>query len=206
MSRKLTTGFYITTIILTATIGTALISMTNSASAQLFYQGPPGQNGTQGPPGPTGAQGPPGPTGAQGPPGPTGPPGPPGEPGPAGQNGTQGPIGPAGEQGPPGEPGPPGPPGPPGEPGPPGPEILAMNLTIRNMEGQLVPLTGVAQSLATCNSDELVTGGGFTITNGPGVVLSSAPQGSSWMVVAANPFGFGNSSLQAFAECAKTNQ
>ena len=194
MSRKLTTGFYITTIILTATIGTALISMTNSASAQLFYQGPPGQNGTQGPPGPTGAQGPPGPTGAQGPPGPTGPPGPPGEPGPAGQNGTQGPIGPAGEQ------------GPPGPPGPPGPQIPAMNLTIRNMEGQLVPLTGIAQSLATCNSDELVTGGGFTITNGPGVVLSSAPQGSSWIVVAANPFGFGNSSLQAFAECAKTNQ
>jgi hypothetical protein len=203
MSRKLTTGFFITTIILTATIGTALISMTNSASAQLFYQGPPGQNGTQGPPGPTGAQGPPGPTGAQGPPGPTGaqgPPGPPGEPGPAGQNGTQGPIGPAGEQGPPG---PAGPAGPPGEPGP---EIPAINLTIRNMEGQLVQLTGIAQSHATCNSDELVTGGGFTITNGPGVVLSSAPQGSSWIVVAANPFGFGNSSLQAFAECAKTNQ
>ena len=167
MSRKLTTGFFITTIILTATIGTALISMTNSASAQLFYQGPPG---------------------------PTGPQGPPGEPGPAGQNGTQGPIGPAGEQ------------GPPGPPGPPGPEIPAMNLTIRNMEGQLVPLTGIAQSLATCNPDELVTGGGFSITNGPGVVLSSAPQGSSWIVVAANPFGFGNSSLQAFAECAKTNQ
>ena len=203
MSRKLTTGFFITTIILTATIGTALISMTNSASAQLFYQGPPGQNGTQGPPGPTGAQGPPGPTG---------PPGPPGEPGPAGQNGTQGPPGPTGPPGPPGEPGPAGqngtrgPIGPAGEKGPPGPEIPAMNLTIRNMEGQLVPLTGIAQSLATCNSDELVTGGGFTITNGPGVVLSSAPQGSSWIVVAANPFGFGNSSLQAFAECAKTNQ
>ena len=176
MSRKLTSGFFITTIVLTATIGTALISMANSASAQLFYQGPPGQNGTQGPPGPTG------------------PPGPPGEPGPPGQNGTQGPIGPAGEQ------------GPPGPPGPPGPENPAMNLSIRNMQGQIVPLTGIAQSLATCNSDELVAGGGFSITNGPGVVLSSAPQGSSWIVVAANPFGFGNSSLQAFAECAKINQ
>jgi hypothetical protein len=203
MSRKLTTGFFITTVILTATIGTALISMTNSASAQLFYQGPPGQNGTRGPPGPTGPPGPPGPpgepgpagqNGTQGPPGPTGPPGPlgpPGEPGPAGQNGTQGPIGPAGEQGP---------------PGPPGPENPAMNLSIRNMQGQIVPLTGIAQSLATCNSDELVAGGGFSITNGPGVVLSSAPQGSSWIVFAANPFGFGNSSLQAFAECAKINQ
>jgi hypothetical protein len=200
MSRKLTIGFFITSIILTATIGTALISMTNSASAQLFYQGPPGQNGTQGPPGPTG---PPGPPGEQGPPGP------PGEPGPAGQNGTQGPIGPAGEQGPigpAGEQGPPGPPGPPGPSGPSGPEIPAMNLTIRNMEGQIVPLTGIAQSLATCHPDELVTGGGFSITNGPGVVLSSAPQGSSWIVIAANPFGFGNSSLQAFAECANTNQ
>src|SRR5918996_6064437 len=156
MSGKLMIGIFIAAIILTTIAGTAIISMTNSASAQIFYQGPPGRNGTQGPPGP---------------------PGPPGEPGPSGQNGTQGPIGPAGEQ---------GPPGPPGEPGPAGPEIPAMNLTIRNMEGQLVPLTGIAQSLATCNSDELVTGGGFTITNGPGVVLSSASQGSSWIVVAAN--------------------
>jgi hypothetical protein len=188
MSRKLTSGFFITTIVLTATIGTALISMANSASAQLFYQGPPGQNGTQGPPGPTGPPGPPGQNGTHGTIGPAGEQGPPGPPGPPGQNGTQGTIGPAGEQ------------------GPPGPEIPAMNLIIRNMEGQIVPLTGIAQSLATCNPDELVTGGGFSITNGPGVVLSSAPQGSSWIVVAANPFGFGNSSLQAFAECAKTNQ
>jgi hypothetical protein len=73
--------------------------------------------------------------------------------------------------------------------------------------GQLVSLSlsGIVQSVATCNTDELITGGGFSIIIGPGIVLSSTPQGDSWIVAAANPFTFGNSSVQAFAECAKTN-
>jgi hypothetical protein len=110
--------------------------------------------------------------------------------------GPPGPLGPAGPQ---------GEQGPAGERGPPGPAAQAMNFTVRNVPGQLVSLSGVAQSVATCNSDELVTGGGFSITNGPGIVLSSTPQGDSWIVSAANPFTFGNSSVQAFAECAKMN-
>lgn len=175
MSGKLITGVFIATIICTTIAGTAIISMTGPVSAQIFYQGPPGRNGTQGPPGP---------------PGPPGPQGPPGEPGPSGQNGTQGPIGPAGEQ---------GPPGPPGISGP------AMNLTIRNVQGQIAPIIQIGQSVATCNQGERVTGGGFSIAGGPGIVLSSVPQGNSWIAVAVNPFGFGNSSVQAFAECAMTN-
>src|SRR5918996_2952171 len=181
MSGELIMGVFIATIIFTTVAGTAIISMTNSASAQIFYQGPPGRNGTQGPPGPPGPQGPPG------------------EPGPSGQNGTQGPIGPPGEQGPPGPPGPPGPQGPPGTSAP------AMNLTIRNVQGQIAPIIQIGQSVATCNQGEIVTGGGFSIAGGPGIILSSTSQGNSWIAVAFNPFGFGNSSVQAFAECAMTN-
>ncbi|HJY15262.1 MAG TPA: hypothetical protein VJ225_04460 [Nitrososphaeraceae archaeon] len=169
MIRKLLKAFVATTIfasIIGAIIGAISISTSfDSASGQLFYQGPPGKNGTQGPPGP------------MGPPGPLGP------------------VGPQGEQ------------GPAGERGPPGPAAQAMNFTVRNVPGQLVSLSlsGLVQSVATCNTDELITGGGFSVTNGPGIVLSSTPQGDSWIVSAANPFTFGNSSVQAFAECAKTN-
>ncbi len=115
----------------------------------------------------------------------------PGPPGPPGKNGTQGP------------PGPPGPQGEQGPIGPPGKAAPTMNLTVRLEEGEIVSLSGIAQSIATCDSDELVTGGGFAITNGPGMVLSSSPVQNSWLVVAANPFNVGNSSLQTFAECAK---
>jgi hypothetical protein len=190
MSGKLIMGVFIATIILTTIAGTAIILITNSASAQIFYQGPPGRNGTQGPPGPAGPPGEPGPAG---------PPGPAGEHGPSGQNGTQGPIGPAGEQGPPGPSGQPGPQGPPGTSAP------AMNLTIRNVQGQIAPIIQIGQSVATCDQREIVSGGGFSIAGGPGIILSSTPQGNSWIAVAVNPFGFGNSSVQAFAECATTN-
>jgi hypothetical protein len=175
MSRRLNIGIIITAIVFT-TIGATLVSTAmNSASAQMFYQGPPGQNGTQGPPGPSGEQGPIGPPGPSGEQGPIGPPGPSGE---------QGPIGP---------------------PGPPGAAAPTMNLAVRNVPGQIVALSEAAQSIATCNSDELVIGGGFSIANGPGLVLSSVPIDNSWVVFAANPFAIGNSSLQAFAECAKSN-
>jgi Collagen triple helix repeat (20 copies) len=163
MIRKSLEVFMATTILASIIVAISISISLDSASGQIFYQGPPGKNGTQGPPGP------------MGPPGPVGP---------AGSQGEQGPA---------------------GERGPPGPAAQAMNFTVRNVPGQLVSLDGIAQSVATCNSDELVTGGGFSITNGPGIVLSSAPQGDSWIVSAANPFTFGNSSVQAFAECAKIN-
>ena len=168
MLRKSTAGVIIIAIILAiTTIGGTTITMPTApiiASAQFFFQGPPGKNGTQGPPGPQGEQGP------IGPPGPLGPPGP------------------QGEQGPPGSPGKAAP---------------TMNLTVRLEEGEVIPLSGIAQSIATCDADELVTGGGFAITNGIGMVLSSSPVQNSWLVVATNPFNAGNSSLQTFAECAK---
>ena len=48
MSRRLNVGVIITAIVIATTIGTTLASTTmDSASAQIFYQGPTGQNGTQ---------------------------------------------------------------------------------------------------------------------------------------------------------------
>jgi hypothetical protein len=195
MLRKSTAGVIIIVILaITTTIGGSTITIPTApitASAQFFFQGPigpPGKNGTQGPQGPQGEQGligPPGPPGPQGPQGEQGPRGPPGK------NGTQGPQGP------------PGPQGEQGLIGPQGKAAPTMNLTVRLEEGDIVPLSGIAQSIATCYSDELVTGGGFAITNGPGIVLRSSPEQNSWLVVAINPFNVGNSSLQTFAECAE---
>jgi Collagen triple helix repeat (20 copies) len=197
MLRKSTVGEIIIAIIL-ATIGGTTVTMPTApitASAQFFYQGPPGppgQNGTQGPQGPQGLQGEQGPIGPPGPQGPQGEQGPPGPPGPPGQNGTQGPQGPQGLQ------------GEQGFEGPPGEAAPTMNLTVRLEKGEIVSLSRTAQSVvATCNSDELVTGGGFNITNGPGIALGSAPRENSWVVTAIDPFQNGNSLVQAFAECAK---
>ena len=162
MLKKSTTGVIIIAIILaitTTTIGGTTITIPTApitASAQFFYQGPPGPPGRNGTQGPQGEQGPPGP------------------------QGEQGPIGPPGKSAP-----------------------TMMNLAVRLEEGDIVPLSGMAQSIATCNSDELVTGGGFAITNGPGMVLRSSPVQNSWLVLAANPFNAGNSSMQTFAECAE---
>jgi hypothetical protein len=48
MSRRMNVGVIITAIVIATTIGATLASTTmNSASAQIFYHGPPGQNGTQ---------------------------------------------------------------------------------------------------------------------------------------------------------------
>ena len=206
MLRKSTAGVIIIAIILaiTTTIGGTTVTMPTApitASAQFFFQGPPGppgKNGTQGPQGLQGLQGPPGPQGEQGPIGPAGPPGP------QGPQGEQGPPGPPGKNG---TQGPQGPPGPQGEQGPIGPAGKAaptMNFTVRLEEGEIVSLSRIAQSVvATCNSDELVTGGGFNITNGPGIALGSAPRENSWVVTAIDPFQIDNSLVQAFAECAK---
>jgi hypothetical protein len=191
MLKKSTAGVIIIAIILAITIGGTTITTPTApitASAQFFPgpPGPPGKNGTQGPQGPPGPQGEQGPIG---PPGPPGPQGPQGEQGPPGKNGTQGPQGPQGEQGP---------------IGPPGKAAPTMNFTIRLEEGEIVSLSRIAQSVvATCNSDELVTGGGFNITNGPGIALGSAPRENSWVVTAIDPFQIDNSLVQAFAECAK---
>jgi hypothetical protein len=186
-------------------------SLTNvtQGSTQQEPQGLTGVNVTEGPPGPQGeqgAQGPPGPQGEQGEQGAQGPPGPQGE---QGEQGAQGPPGPQGEQGEQGAQGPPGPQGEQGEPGQ-SVNLSSLQLVTTVVEGNLIEIPGplqfeVVESTAACSPDTSLVGGGYTITEGLGLVLESLPEGNVWSVKAANPFpitaGTGSGSLQAHALC-----
>jgi Collagen triple helix repeat (20 copies) len=190
--------------------------------------GPPGVNGTQGPPGPPGPPGPQGEPGEQGPPGINGTEGQAGPLGPAGKNGTQGEQGPVGPPGPPGEKGERGATGPQGEQGPPGPKgdkgdtgiqgpqgppgepgkdanLSSLQLSTAISEGNAVQISGVdIQSVARCDNNRILVGGGYNITEGIGNVLESAPEGNTWVVRAASTvpvLGISSGSLQAYAIC-----
>lgn len=188
--------------------------------------GPPGPPGEEGPPGPAGPPGPPGKNGTQGTPGPQGPPGPQGEPGeqgPPGINGTAGQGGPIGLPGPQGERGTPGPKGdkgdtgiqgpigPVGPPGEPGKDanLSSLQLSTTISEGNAVQISGAdIQSIAKCDNNRTLVGGGYNITGGFGDVLESAPQGNAWVVRAAGtvPFlGISSGSLQSYAICLGLN-
>jgi hypothetical protein len=74
---------------------------------------------------------------------------------------------------------------------------------IRELNGNATRIKGIVKSTATCNSDEFVSGGGFSI-NGSGIPISShAADRKSWEVTAANLFSASGGELQAHAECAK---
>ncbi|WP_415311998.1 hypothetical protein [Candidatus Nitrosocosmicus sp. FF01] len=182
--------------------------------------GPQGEQGEQGPKGDTGAQGP---QGEQGPKGDTGAQGPQGEQGPKGDTGAQGPQGPQGVQGPKGDTGAQGPQGPQGvqgpkgdtgaegpqgdtgaegPQGPPGPE---KDLSIRTVEGDIVQ-NGVSngqprKSVASCDSDEVLTGGGFE-KSGATTTMYSKPVDNSWEAAGHAAPG-GPSYTQAYAQCQK---
>jgi hypothetical protein len=140
-----------------------------------------------------------------------------GDPGPPGQNGTQGPSGPQGFQGirglkgDKGDLGPPGPQGPPGQNGTRGPRgenatSDSIRLQTRDEIGKDIRVMGTVNGSATCDSDEILTGGGYRITRGFGIVTESIPKGNSWSVMAINPFLLSNISigyLEVHAECVK---
>lgn len=189
-------------------------------------QGEPGPPGPPGPPGENGTQGPQGPQGPQGEPGP---PGKPGEQGPPGINGTEGPIGPAGINGTQGPQGPQGPPGPKGDKGdtgiqgpigPVGPQgipgqsgkdanLSSLHLSTTISEGNTIQISGMdIQSIATCDNNRTLVGGGYNITEGFGNVMESAPHGNAWVVRAAGTVpipGINSGSLQAYAICLELN-
>src|ERR687892_395917 len=105
--------------------------------------------------------------------------------------------------------GPPGPPGPQGEPGQ-GVNLTSLRLATTVVEGNLIEIPGplqfeVVESTAACSPDTSLVGGGYTISEGLGLVLESLPEGNAWSVKAANPFpitaGTGSGSLQAHALC-----
>lgn len=116
-----------------------------------------------------------------------------------GLTGPEGPKGGAGEQG---ETGPQGEIGPQGEQGPPGPEQV---IEVRQVVGN--PVGSGLESVATCDSDEVVVGGGFLITEDVGTVLKNRAEGNSWVVsgsdLTVGPF---QSTFQAYAECADLQQ
>src|ERR687892_2662150 len=166
---------------------TSLTNVTQGPTEQE-PQGLAGVNVTEGPPGP------PGPQGEQGAQGPPGPPGSQGEQGEQGEQGAQGPPGPQGEQGEPGQ----------------GVNLTSLQLATIAVEGNLIEIPGplqfeVVESIAACSPDTSLVGGGYTITEGLGLVLESLPEGNMWSVKAANPFpitaGTGSGSLQAHALC-----
>ena len=77
---------------------------------------------------------------------------------------------------------------------------------IREVKGNTIGIMGIVKSAATCSGDEFVSGGGFSIKNGSGIVIDSRPDRKSWNVTATNPSGARNitlGQLQAYAECAK---
>jgi hypothetical protein len=106
----------------------------------------------------------------------------------------------------PGPPGPQGETGPQGEQGiqgPPGPE---QEIVVRQVEGN--PVGSGLQSVVTCSSDEVVTGGGFLITGdvGTATVFKNRAEGNSWVVSGSGPVGPAPSVFQAYAECTDLQQ
>lgn len=166
-----------------------MVSTSNSAYAQIIVV-----NGTKGDKGDTGPRGPPGIKGDKGEDGPTGPRGPPGINGiigKQGQPGLAGPVGPRGAQGIQGIQGLPG---------------TTKNITIRDVVSPPIKIIGIVISKASCNSDEKLTGGGFSIDGGFGIILASAPLNNSWVARAANPFDISRGdvgNITAYATCIK---
>jgi hypothetical protein len=131
-----------------------------------------------------------------------------GDKGDPGQPGPQGIPGKKGERGDKGDPGQPGPQGIQGMRGPKGDSAILESLKLQTrdeiVEG--IKITGIMNRSATCAQDENLTGGGYNITGGFGIVTESAPRGNSWSVTAINPFPLSNSSvgsLEVYAKCVK---
>jgi hypothetical protein len=118
-----------------------------------------------------------------------------------------------GEKGDPGERGPQGPPGQngtQGSPGPPGPQgenaDLRSKLLTRDVTVKVNRIMGTVNGSAACASDENLTGGGYSITGGFGIVTESIPKENSWSVTAINPFPLSDisiGSLEVYARCVK---
>ena len=114
-----------------------------------------------------------------------------------------------GPQGPKGDAGPQGPQGIQGEQGPQGPQGIQgpksnQTLNLRQVEGNVVTGALGFPSIASCNSDEKVTGGGYTLINDVGLVtyISSKAVGNSWQVEGKSA-GSVPTLIQAYAECAE---
>lgn len=156
-----------------------------SATATPIVSNAGGQS-EQGPPGPQGPKGDTGDTGAEGPQGLTGP---------KGDTGDTGAEGPQGVQGPQGEQGSPGP---------------DKELQVRSVAGNTVniPSGQTRTAAATCNPDEVVTGGGMRVVDGintvnPTHTFQGIHGSPNIFELTYTNIGGGEASIQVFAECAK---
>ena len=136
----------------------------------------------------------------QGPPGPPGPEGPQGEKGDKGDTGEQGPQGPQGPEGEKGDTGETGERGPQGEQGPAGP---SQSLDARQVEGNIVPAGAGFESVASCDSDEEIVGGGFRTYDAQATVIKNRAEGNSWVASGSGTSSSNPARIQAFVECAQ---
>lgn len=120
-----------------------------------------------GPAGPEGPVGPAGPEGARGKVGPKGPKGPKGSQGERGPEGLRGPQGPTGATGETGATGPQGPQGPRGTRGPQGDPGM-VGAYVRSSILLTIPAGADGSVFASCDDDDLLTGGGFSTSGEPG--------------------------------------
>lgn len=123
----------------------------------------PGPAGPQGPTGPAGPEGPRGKAGLKGPKGSQGERGPEGLQGPRGPQGPTGATGPTGPTGPQGSQGPRGARGPQGDPGMVGGYVRSSILLT-------IPAGADGSVFASCDDDDLLTGGGFSTSGEPGTL------------------------------------
>ncbi|WP_371782398.1 hypothetical protein [Streptosporangium subroseum] len=146
-------------------------------------QGPVGPKGADGTDGKVGPEGPAGPKGAEGTDGKIGPEGPAGPKGANGTDGKDGKDGAPGTKGANGEQGPRGLQGPKGDTGAQGPKGepgsgKGGTLSVHTETASL----GSSGGTATCDSDEVATGGGFFISDDDYVASASMPSGNGWSV------------------------
>jgi hypothetical protein len=119
-----------------------------------------------------------------------------------GDKGDKGDTGATGPQGPKGDTGATGPQGPSGTP------AEDKDLSIRTVEGNIARdgfcvdgCSDTEKSVASCDSDEVLTGGG--VSNSAGHVLYSKPVGNSWEAKGVSQGGQNPSLTQAYAQCQK---
>ncbi|CAN5863425.1 hypothetical protein BH23THE1_BH23THE1_24900 [soil metagenome] len=125
-----------------------------------------------------------------------------GEQGPAGPQGEKGVKGDTGAQGPQGEKGVKGDTGAQGPEGPPGIPAENNELTIRTVEGNVARIP-TEISTASCNEDEVLTGGGFKHSGNVGYIVDySRPAGNSWEAKASSTSS-DPKFIQAYAQCQK---
>jgi hypothetical protein len=116
--------------------------------------------------------------------------------------------GPPGEQGPKGDKGDTGAQGLQGEKEDKGDTGISRYLSIRTVEGNIARdgfcvdgCSDTEKSVASCNSDEVLTEGG--VMNSGGHVLYSKPVGNSWEAKGVSQAGQNPSTTQAYAQCQK---